>query len=217
MIKAVIFDYDGVVKKSQKFSVAIADLYKISVEEYEKFVPQLKPIIEKFDKGLVDEETFWIEFSSVIGKAVPENCGEMAKQWYKDKFMFFPGVIGLIKKLKSEGFRLAILSNMFPYQAEIVRENNEDALFDDVFISCERGLKKPDLEFYELAIREMNVSPQDCLFIDDKEENLLPVEKLGMKTVFISDNLSKAKQYPELIDLISNSLNDFAKLINNNR
>ena len=183
MIKAVIFDYDGVVKKSQKFSLAIADLYKISVEEYEKFISQLKPIIEKFDKGLVAEEKFWLEFSDAIGKTMPEECSEKAHKMYRDNFMFFAEVIDLIKKLKKQGFQLSILSNMFPYQAEIVRENNEDALFDNVFISCERGLKKPDLEFYELVIKEINVSPQECLFIDDKEENLLPAEKLGMKIV----------------------------------
>ena len=183
MIKAVIFDYDGVVKKSQKFSLAIADLYKISVEEYEKFISQLKPIIEKFDKGLVAEEKFWLEFSDAIGKTMPEECSEKAHKMYRDNFVFFSEVIELIKKLKKQGFQLSILSNMFPYQAEIVRENNEDALFDNIFISCERGLKKPDLEFYELVIKEINVSPQECLFIDDKEENLLPVEKLGMKTV----------------------------------
>ena len=183
MIKAVIFDYDGVVKKSQKFSLAIADLYKISVEEYEKFIPKLKPIIEKFDKGLIAEEKFWIEFSSVLGKTIPEECSEKAHKMYRDNFMFFTEVIELIKNLKKQGFQLSILSNMFTYQAEIVREKNEDALFNNVFISCERGLKKPDFEFYELVIKEINVSPQECLFIDDKEENLLPAEKLGMKTV----------------------------------
>jgi putative hydrolase of the HAD superfamily len=183
MIKTVIFDYDGVVKKSQKLSLDIADLYKISIEEYEKFIPQLKPIIEKFDRGFISEEKFWIDFSDALGKVVPKKCGEKAKKMYKDKFVFFPEVIGLIEKLKSEGFRLSILSNMFPYQAEIIKKINGRSLFSDLFFSCERGLKKPDLEFYELVIKEMDVRPQECLFIDDKEENLLPAEKLGMKTV----------------------------------
>lgn len=183
MIKTIIFDYDGVVKKSQKLSLDIVDLYKISVEEYEKFIPQLKPIIEKFDKGLSTEEKFWMDFSDAMGKVVPEKCGEKAKKMYKDKFVFFPEVIKLIEKLKSEGFRLSILSNMFPYQAKIIKEINGCSLFDDLFFSCEKGLKKPDLEFYELIIREMNIRPQECLFIDDKEENLLPAEKLGIRTV----------------------------------
>ena len=183
MIKTIIFDYDGVVKKSQKLSLDIVDLYKISIEEYEKIIPRLRPIIEKFDKGLVTEEKFWMEFSDAMGKDVPEKCREKAKKMYKDKFVFFPEVIELIEKLKSEGFRLSILSNMFPYQAKIIKEMNGCSLFDDLFFSCERGLKKPDLEFYELVIKEMNVRPQECLFIDDKEENLLLAEKLGMKTV----------------------------------
>lgn len=183
MIKTVIFDYAGVVKKSQELSIDIVDLYKIPIEEYEKFIPRLKPIIEKFDKGLIGEEKFWMEFSDAMGKVVPEKCAERAKRMYKDKFVFFPEVIGLIEKLKSEGFRLSILSNMFPYQAEIIKEINGCSLFDGIFFSCERGLAKPNLEFYELVIKEMNVSPQECLFIDDKEENLLPAEKLGLKTV----------------------------------
>jgi epoxide hydrolase-like predicted phosphatase len=187
MIKTVIFDYDGVIKKSQGLSLDIADLCKISVEEYEKFILQLKPIIDKFDKSLMDEEKFWMEFFNAIGKKVPENCGERAKKMYKDKFVLFPKVIELIEKLKNQGFRLSILSNMFPYQVKIIKELNGCSLFDDVFFSCERGLKKPDLKFYELAIKEMNVRPEECLFIDDKEENLLPAEKLGMKTVLAKE------------------------------
>jgi putative hydrolase of the HAD superfamily len=199
MIKTIIFDYDGVVKKSQKLSLDIVDLYKISVEEYEKFIPRLKPIIEKFDKGFIAEEKFWMEFSDAMGKVMPEKCGERAKKMYKDKFVFFPEVIGLIEKLKSEGFRLSILSNMFPYQAEIIKEIHGCSLFDDLFFSCERGLKKPDLEFYELVIREMNVRSQESLFIDDKEENLLPAKKLGMKTVLAKNQEQIVKNIRAII------------------
>jgi putative hydrolase of the HAD superfamily len=183
MIKTIIFDYDGVIKKSQKFSLDIIDLYKISVEEYEKFIPHLKPIIEKFDKGLINEDKFWMEFSDTMGRVVPEKCEEKIRKMYKDKFVFSPEVIELIKKLKREGFRLSILSNMFPYQVETIKEMGGCSLFDDIFFSCEKKLKKPNLEFYELAIKEMDVKPQECLFVDDKEENILPAEKLGMKTV----------------------------------
>jgi len=183
MIKTVIFDYDGVVKKSQKFSLTVTDLYKISIEKYKKFVPKFKPIIENFDKGLITEEKFWTEFSKITGKTVPKECGKNAHRMYRENFVFFTEVIDLIGELKNQRFKFAVLSNMFPYQAKIVRENNEDNLFDNVFLSCERGLKKPDLEFYELVIKEMNINPKECLFIDDKEENLLPAEKLGIRTV----------------------------------
>jgi putative hydrolase of the HAD superfamily len=183
MIKTAIFDYDGVIKKSQKLSSDIIDLYKISIEEYEKFSPQLKPIIEKLDKGFIDGGKFWMDLSDAMNKPMPEKCEEKAKKMYKNNFIFFSEVIELIKKLKSEGFRLSILSNMFPYQAEIIKEMGGRSLFDDIFFSCEKGLKKPDLGFYELIVKEINIKPEECLFIDDKEENLLPAKKLGMKTI----------------------------------
>jgi putative hydrolase of the HAD superfamily len=50
-------------------------------------------------------------------------------------------------------------------------------------LSCEVGFVKPQKEFYELAVKDLVVLPGECIFIDDDENNLLPAEKLGMKTV----------------------------------
>jgi epoxide hydrolase-like predicted phosphatase len=56
-------------------------------------------------------------------------------------------------------------------------------LFDDVVISSEVGLRKPDPAVYELAAERLGLPPAGCVFVDDLPGNLKPALALGMATV----------------------------------
>jgi putative hydrolase of the HAD superfamily len=54
----------------------------------------------------------------------------------------------------------------------------------DVFISsCYVGIRKPDEAIYRLALDLTQKPPAECLFIDDREENLAPARALGAATI----------------------------------
>jgi putative hydrolase of the HAD superfamily len=58
----------------------------------------------------------------------------------------------------------------------------------DVFVSsCFVGLRKPDERIYRLALDLTQNLPQECVFIDDRQENLAGAEKVGIKTVLMKD------------------------------
>lgn len=58
----------------------------------------------------------------------------------------------------------------------------------DVFVSsCFVGLRKPDERIYRLALDLTQNLPQECIFIDDRQENLVGAEKVGIKTVLMKD------------------------------
>jgi putative hydrolase of the HAD superfamily len=58
----------------------------------------------------------------------------------------------------------------------------------DVFVSsCFVGLRKPDERIYRLALDLTQNLPQECIFIDDRQENLAGAEKVGIKTVLMKD------------------------------
>jgi putative hydrolase of the HAD superfamily len=44
-------------------------------------------------------------------------------------------------------------------------------------------MRKPELKIYRLTLKKLKVKPEECIFIDDKEKNLKPAKKLGIKTV----------------------------------
>jgi putative hydrolase of the HAD superfamily len=184
MIKAVIFDYNGVVKVINKyFFDDVEAIFSLSVEEKEYAKKLTRDIFEQLDKGLLDEDSFWLKFSQRINKSMPANVKELSHKLYNEHFELYEEVVNLLKNLRTNGYVTAVLSDTFPYMAEITRERNGYNYFDKVYLSCEVGFVKPQKEFYELAVKDLAVLPDECIFIDDDEKNILPAEKLGMKVV----------------------------------
>lgn len=186
MIKAVLFDYGGVVKIGHPLSMDIMEICNISKEELKKVEDKRAQLVIQAETGVISDEQFWEEFSKIISKPLPDspkNCEKLAKKIYRETFVFVPEVIGLVKKLKTQGIRTAVLSNIYKFEAEVIREKYGYKEFDPVILSYEVGMRKPEINIYLLAIEKLKVKPEECIFIDDKEKNLLPAEELGMKTV----------------------------------
>ncbi len=184
MIKAIIFDYNGVVKKINKYFFDDVELiFGLSAQEKENAKETTRDLFEQLDKGLLDEDSFWLKFAERINKPMPADVKELSRKLFNEYFELYEEVINMIKKLKTKGYITAVLSNTFPYMVDITRERNGYDNFDKVYLSCEVGFVKPQKEFYELAVKDLAVLPKDCIFIDDSEGNLLPAKEMGMKTV----------------------------------
>jgi putative hydrolase of the HAD superfamily len=56
-------------------------------------------------------------------------------------------------------------------------------VFDAFLSSCWLGLTKPTRRFYERAVAISQCVPEDSVFIDDREQNLVPARALGMNTI----------------------------------
>jgi len=204
MIKAVIFDYGGVVKGGHNLKRDIGLIYGISEEEVKEMEEKTEPIFSELNKGLINEEEFWQKFSKTIGKPIPDNCIELSRKIYEETFLFFSEVIDLVKKLKTLGIKTAVLSNILNFQAEIIRKKDGYKEFDVVLLSYEEGLEKPDSDFYHLAIKRLNMKPEECIFVDDKEKNLLPAINLGMKTILAKNPQQTVEDVISMIESENN-------------
>ena len=60
-------------------------------------------------------------------------------------------------------------------------------LFDVVIESSKIGIRKPNPEIYRIACRQMQISPDEAVFLDDLGINLKPARDLGMKTIKVLD------------------------------
>ena len=61
-------------------------------------------------------------------------------------------------------------------------------------------MMKPEPEIYSLAVNKLEIKPEECIFVDDKEENLVPANKMGMKTVLAKNPKQIIK---EVLDIIN--------------
>ena len=78
---------------------------------------------------------------------------------------------------------VGLLSDSMPSLMRAMVESGFSKLLSSVVISCFHGMKKPDEGMYRLSLRELNVSPEEAVFVDDLEANLLAAKRLGIQTV----------------------------------
>jgi len=94
-----------------------------------------------------------------------------------------PGMLALIEELKAAGYQTAMLSNTVPWHAEAIRELGLYRPFSPVVLSYEIGYRKPNPKAYEILLQKLGRPPEETLFIDNKEENVVAARKAGMHAV----------------------------------
>jgi putative hydrolase of the HAD superfamily len=106
------------------------------------------------------------------------------------KFMFdqsqpFPESLDLLKKLaQTRRYMLAALNNesteLNEYRIHTFRLRD---YFEAFFSSCYLALRKPNVEFYKLALKITQRAPEECVMIDDRGLNLETAREIGMHTI----------------------------------
>ena len=197
MIKAVIFDFGGVIRKSSTFCVRdIAAVYGISKKI---LIQKMKRSLEPFRKGLISESQFWKELSSDLNKPMPRNKNHLWRRGYEKSYYIYPSIVSFAKKLRARGIKTAILSNTITPHVEIISKKKSYKGFDVVVFSCNEGLQKPEPEIYLLIAKRLDVKHKDCIFVDDRKENLKPAKKLKMKTVLATNPRQTINEISKII------------------
>lgn len=84
-----------------------------------------------------------------------------------------PNVWAEVKRLKDKGYKLYILSNYSEYMFSIhTNERPFIPWFDGMMISYMIHVNKPDRRIYEALLEKYHLDPSECLFLDDRKENI---------------------------------------------
>jgi epoxide hydrolase-like predicted phosphatase len=103
-------------------------------------------------------------------------------------------LISLIRDLRQR-YKTCLLSNAWPDLRHAIVDLWEIAdAFDEIVISAEIGLAKPDPKIYKYALDRLDVSPQKAIFIDDFAVNIEAAHALGLHTIhFVSSSETQAQ------------------------
>ena len=174
MIKAIIFDYYKVLATKGNL-----DILRKKYGSRLKKEADIKKIISEHDLG---KSSKWLyQEIGKIHNISPEELENTVKNQpaiEKNKKL-----IDFIKNDLREKYKIGLLSNMGPGAGKEILDENDWALFDDKVHSFEVGLIKPDPAIYYLAAQRLGVEPTECVFVDDKDENVLAAKKVGMKSI----------------------------------
>ena len=98
-----------------------------------------------------------------------------------------PKVWKKVRDLRQAGYRIYLLSN---YSDVLFHKHTDGAAFHDDLdgriISCEVHVIKPDPRIYRYLFERCSLRPEDCLFFDDREENVEASRKLGMDAIQVN-------------------------------
>ncbi|MBN8866815.1 MAG: HAD family phosphatase [Solirubrobacterales bacterium] len=95
-----------------------------------------------------------------------------------------PGMIDLIREVRRDGIRTALLTNnVKEWEAAWRSMLPVDELFETVIDSAFVGCRKPDPRIYMLTLERVGLEPDQCIFIDDMEININAANELGLRGV----------------------------------
>ncbi len=196
MIKNYIFDMGGVLPKS-----TMADYMKsISHSEAEFTLYQ----------EMIKSNT-WIEMDR--GLDIEEACQIFCEQYQHkqdEKIRKFvanfrqindpnPEMEQLILELKNHGYKLYLMSNVSFLYKKFLPYIKSISYMDGIWVSCERGLIKPDRRAFEDMFSMFNLKPQECFFIDDTEKNILAARECGMDGFVYRGKVSELREKCNLL------------------
>jgi len=101
----------------------------------------------------------------------------------------FPEVKDVLNNLKKKDYKLAILSNGTPSLLnELVKSNNLDSIFDDIFSIEEVGIYKPDSRVYDLPINNYQIQKNEVAFLSANTWDVSGGGNYGYNSVWVNRN-----------------------------
>jgi len=180
-IKALIFDFGGVLVRTDDWSARYAweDRLGLSRGELNNIVFNSQPA-RNATIGIGSETDVWNHVQKVLGLNTAELVELQKDFWSKDSLD--ERLVNFILESRPL-FKTAILSNAWSNARTLFLEFGLDKIFDEIFISAEVGIKKPDQAIFDLVVRQLAVKPAEVIFVDDFSENIEAAKTVGMQAI----------------------------------
>ena len=213
MIKAVIFDMDGLLIDSEK---SFLEIYQEMIDaKGNKVKFELSDYVENYcGKTAVANITHLIE-QFEIDVTVQEGVDmlhTLEHEYVKKGIALKPGATELLKYLKDNNYKIALGTSSIKERAEtILKSNNVYEYFDAVSYGVEVKNSKPAPDIFLNASNKLNIDPQYCLVLEDSEAGIQAGYNANMPTICIPDLKTPSKQIinltvaclPSLIDVVN--------------
>jgi epoxide hydrolase-like predicted phosphatase len=177
-IKAVIFDLGGVIMDIDHLETITRATGRKFKKPWKK---ALAVTLDRWKKARINPKhdgAFWRD----IAHALQITEAQLQREFRMIPKQF-PEVIRLVRKLQKR-YVIGMMSNQIESWHHMLMDRwNLAPLFNPIVTSYATRSAKPDPKIYKHLLRKLKLVPHTCLYIDDREPNLIPAQRLGMHTI----------------------------------
>ena len=196
-MRALLVDFGGVLTTNiwDSFSAfcAGAGLEPGRIKELFRSDPDALATLRQLERGELTDDEFERQFAAIVG--IDEHAGLIGRLFAglgPDEAM-----LAAVRTARESGLPTGLISNSWG-TGIYDRGISFDGLFDEIVISGEVGLNKPEPEIYRLACERLRVEPAESVFVDDLRENIAGAEAVGMTGVLHRDTARTIARCEEL-------------------
>jgi putative hydrolase of the HAD superfamily len=195
-IKTIVSDFGGVLTTPLLGSfMAFQDETGISTGDLGKAMAAIaeeegENSLCKLERGQISEPDFLDGLSVALEPLIGHRPHLQGfKEIYFEALNPNETMIELMRELKGEGYRMALLTNNVREWEPLWRSMLPvDEIFETVVDSAFVGVRKPEARIYELTLEQISTPAESCLFVDDFEHNCEGARAAGMNAVHFRDN-----------------------------
>jgi HAD superfamily hydrolase (TIGR01509 family) len=186
LIRAVLFDFGGVLVRmvDDRPRLKLAEQLGVSLSHLDDLV-FFSESAHKASRGEISVRMHWEAVRVSLGIQPQDMPGFLQQYWSADDVNW--ELLEYIRQLHP-GYKVGLVSNAWDDLRQTMHTRWDiDGLFDEMIISAEVGLVKPDPRIFHLAAQRLGIAPEEAVFIDDMLDNIEAARREGMQAVqFIS-------------------------------
>ena len=197
MIKTIIFDIGNVLVGFDWKGYIEKFGYTEEVNERICSATVLSPQWDEFDRGSMSDGEIiqkFVDNDPEIEMEIRKICENIKHMLTKKEY-----AIPWIKELKEKGYQVLYLSN-FSKKAEKECAHVLDFLpyMDGGIMSYKYHLIKPQPEIYQVLLKEYNLVAEECVFLDDRQDNCEAAQKQGIHAIVFTTREDALQQLAKL-------------------
>lgn len=205
MIKYLLFDYGGVILDLQKAHTlnapqAISIMFGIPQEEA---VTLWRSNSQELIVGRETPEEFLEKLRQITRSSKSQE--ELIKEWItlntKQREHINWELLAVIQELNKK-YRVYIFSDTFDVAMDDDLNKEINSIFEGSFVSFREGFRKPSVEAFQNVLNKIGAKPEECVFVDDTEKNIVAANELGIKSI-LYQSLEQLKEDLHQIGILS--------------
>jgi HAD superfamily hydrolase (TIGR01549 family) len=187
-VDAIIFDLGGVILNID-YQLPVKAFRKLGIEDFSTHFSQAAQsnLLDDYETGQISSQAF---IDAVRGFVKPEVTNDQIVDAWNSILLDLPEQRLFTLEKAAENHRIFLLSNTNDLHIESFNRYLLDEFqlpslepfFEQLYLSYEVGLRKPDQRIFEYVLQDAGLDPQNTLFIDDSIQHIQSANELGILT-----------------------------------